>query len=97
MFLSNFNLVEKFNKKTNLVEFLYQVEFREKHLTSCKFVTRKTGFVLHIGNSKKLHVSTTNKKKPTNLIIKINLYYGKIGETWQNKTKMKKKERKHER
>ena len=50
--------------------------------------------MLHIGNSKKLHVSTTNKKKPTNLIIKINLYYGKIGETWQNKTKMKKKERK---
>ena len=52
------------------------------------------GFVLHIGNSKKLHVSTTNKIKPTNLIIKINLFYGKIGETWQNKTKMKKKERK---
>ena len=50
--------------------------------------------MLHISNSKKLHVSTTNKKKPTNLIIKINLYYGKIGETWQNKTNMKKKERK---
>ena len=50
--------------------------------------------VLHIVNSRKFHVSTINKKKPTNLIIKMNLCYGKIGRTWQNKTKMKKKERK---
>ena len=50
--------------------------------------------MLQIDNSRKFHVSTINKKKPTNLIIKMNLCYGKIGETWQNKTKMKKKERK---
>ena len=50
--------------------------------------------VLPMVNSRKFHVSTINKKKPTNLIIKMNLCYGKIGETWQNKTNMKKKERK---
>ena len=49
--------------------------------------------VLPMVNSRKFHVSTINKKKPTNLIIKMNLCYGKIGETWQkNEEKREKRE-----